>query len=305
MNFLVRKLYQFKGHDAGIYTLTEGRSSDTFFTAGGDNVIAEWNVKNFKPEKFAIKLKNTIYGLHHFKEQNTLVVGTSLGNLHWVDLRQNQEKHLLKLHKGGIFDIKPYHNNQKFVAASADGTISFWDVTSAKLIHHINFGEKKIRNVNISESHGLLLVCGASGYIYVVDLANYTTIQRFKAHTTACNVAIFHPEKNVIISGGHDAFIRVWNSSKNFEKVTEIPAHNYAIYQLKIDFSGEFLASASRDKTIKIWDAASLNLLKRLDKISCDGHLNSVNNLMWHKNSNYLVSVSDDRSIIVWEIQKA
>jgi WD40 repeat protein len=64
----------------------------------------------------------------------------------------------------------------------------------------------------------------------------------------------------------------------------------------------KFFASASRDKTIRIWSAETYELQKSIDKEKYDGHLNSVNKLLWLHSHNYLISGSDDRSIIIWKV---
>jgi hypothetical protein len=45
-----------------------------------------------------------------------------------------------------------------------------------------------------------------------------------------------------------------------------------------------------------------MEVLTRLDNEKSGGHLNSVNALLWK--NDYLISGSDDRSIIVWEVRQ-
>ncbi|CAF9931542.1 MAG: protein with putative role during mitosis [Gomphillus americanus] len=60
--------------------------------------------------------------------------------------------------------------------------------------------------------------------------------------------------------------------------------------------SGEFLATGSRDKTIKIWDSRG-TLIKTLN-----GHDNWVRALVWHPGGKYLLSASDDKTIRCWDL---
>ena len=59
----------------------------------------------------------------------------------------------------------------------------------------------------------------------------------------------------------------------------------------------EFLASGSRDKTIKIWEVRSGRCV-----ITLIGHDNWVTDLVFHPSGRFLLSVSDDKSIRIWDL---
>jgi len=58
-----------------------------------------------------------------------------------------------------------------------------------------------------------------------------------------------------------------------------------------------YIASGSRDKTIKIWDLATGRCVATFV-----GHDNWVRGLRFHPNGKFLVSVSDDKSIRIWDL---
>ena len=62
--------------------------------------------------------------------------------------------------------------------------------------------------------------------------------------------------------------------------------------------SSEFIATGSRDKTIRLWDARG-TLFKTLI-----GHDNWVRGLVFHPGGKYLLSVSDDKSIRCWDLSQ-
>ncbi|MGZ0017666.1 WD40 repeat domain-containing protein [Yeosuana sp. AK3] len=54
--------------------------------------------------------------------------------------------------------------------------------------------------------------------------------------------------------------------------------------------------------TMRTQNTFSTLFLVQIDKEKHDGHLYSVNKLIWSTYNNYLISAGDDRTIIIWEI---
>ena len=59
----------------------------------------------------------------------------------------------------------------------------------------------------------------------------------------------------------------------------------------------DYLASGSRDKTIKVWEVKNSRCV-----ITLIGHDNWVTDLCFHPSGRYLLSVSDDKSLRVWDL---
>ncbi len=62
---------------------------------------------------------------------------------------------------------------------------------------------------------------------------------------------------------------------------------------------GAFLASASRDKTINIWDLTTGSLM-----FTVKAHDNWVTAVMFHPSGRYLLSAGDDKSVRVFDMSK-
>jgi len=63
--------------------------------------------------------------------------------------------------------------------------------------------------------------------------------------------------------------------------------------------SGSFLASGSRDKTIKIWETSTGQCI-----LTLIGHDNWVRGVEFHPNGQHLISISDDKSIRIWDLKQ-
>jgi len=59
----------------------------------------------------------------------------------------------------------------------------------------------------------------------------------------------------------------------------------------------DYLASAARDKVIKIWEVRNSRCV-----ITLSGHDNWVTDLVFHPSGKYLLSSSDDKSMRIWDL---
>lgn len=293
------RLHTLKAHNGALYALAPGRSKGTLFSAGADNVVAEWSLETGQTNAFAIRTEQTVYSLLNLDRKH-LVIGTITGNMHVIDLLERKEIRLLKFHDKGIFHLNMNPATGHVIAASGDGSLSVWNPEDWSLLWHLPITHHKIRRTAIGHEGKLMAVVSGDGYCRIFETTQYKEVAAFKAHDDGANSACFLPDGN-LVTGGKDAHLRTWNHSKGFELIREVPAHNYAIYDMVLSPDQKMIATASRDKTVKLWDASDTATPTRLDRAKSGGHINSVNAALWLQEENLLATCGDDRTVVVWK----
>lgn len=304
MSIIATKSFQLTGHSTGIYTLALGRSPHTIFSGSGDNVVAEWDLLKQEVNPFAIRLESTVYSLAHVPENGHLAIGQARGGVHIVDLVEGKEIRHLAIHDKAVFHVAYLQKNNQLLSFSADGTMGIWDAADYSFLRRIPIGELKLRRTAFSDDGTRMITTGNDGRMRVWETDMYNEIITVDAHEKSINAALFLSGNERVLTGGWDGHLRLWELGDEATMLTEIPAHNYAIYDIVWSPDRSLIATASRDKTVKIWDAKTLKPMARLD-IKNGGHSHSVNALSWNKETGLLVSAGDDRRLIAWQITRS
>jgi hypothetical protein len=75
-----------------------------------------------------------------------------------------------------------------------------------------------------------------------------------------------------------------------------LEGHSSEVFSVAFSHDSARLASASYDRTVKIWDASSGECLQTLE-----GHSDSVRSVTFSHDSTRLASASDDRTVKIWD----
>lgn len=302
MSLRISKAAQLTGHTGAVYALENSPEKNNFYSGGSDGIVAQWDLANPDTGEPLARVNNVIYSLKLIAAKKLLLIGQDAGGIHVIDLATRKEIRLLQFHTAAVFDLNYAAHHDLLFSAAGNGTLAITGLTDFAAIKSIKLGNEKLRNIAINNSQTAIAIGCGDGSIAVFDLPALTLKKRWMAHKESFSVNALHysADDSILFSGSRDAHLNIFDAKNNYSPVKSIPAHNYAIYSIVFSEDKKYFATASRDKTIKIWNADSLEILARLDKEKQDGHLNSVNKLLWKDET--LISASDDRSLIVWNV---
>jgi len=82
-------------------------------------------------------------------------------------------------------------------------------------------------------------------------------------------------------------------------KIHTIQGHDKQVYSIAFSPDSKILASASGDKTIRLW---SMDTWQQIAKL--EGHFSAVYSVAFSPNGKYLASCSNDHTVKLWDVQK-
>lgn len=296
------KTAELTGHSNPIFTLALSQKPGILFTGGNDKGIVEWSLKNNSFIKVLFPVPASVYAIYCPAGIPYLFAGLRSGDVTVFDFIQQKVIKILNHHTKPVFDIKSVSQKNELLVASEDGTVSIWNMTTLALLHTMTVSDDTVRCIAVSPDEKQVAFGCRDNMVRIYDLEDYSFIKVLSDHTMAVFSIKYSPDGNYLLSGSRDAQIKIWDS-RSYKLIQNIPAHLFAVNDIVFHPTKPYFATASMDKTIKIWGADDFKLYKVISREKgYPSHLLSVNKLVWNGEEE-LISVSDDKRVVIWKIE--
>ena len=206
-----------------------------------------------------------------------------------------------------------YHPNGKVVAFGAGSEVRLFDTATGAAGRQYT-GPGKVTALAFDPTGNWLATghseSGKAGTVFVHSVGEQAELhRRWKAHADAVYALAFAPNGKTLASAGYDRVIRVWDvrpdelGAKKSDALDtprrELKDHSDTVHGLAFHPDGKLLASASADRTVKVWDADTGQRLYTLgdatDWLYC---------LAWSPDGKRLAAGGVDKSLRVWEADR-
>jgi platelet-activating factor acetylhydrolase IB subunit alpha len=272
-----------------------------------DATIAVWECDGYERQNSKKAHKNTVNGLAFDSlGKNLASCSSDLSIKIWNFDTLTCVKELLG-HEHSISSVEFTPDGNFLFSGSRDKTVKFWEVSTGNEKKTFLGHKEWVRSVSINKSGNLLASAGDDELIIVWNVETGGEMYTLSGHSNKIESVLFVKNEIANLNIYESDYVESFNTQLTSDTVEEKTGES-ALNELnkklnKINakeqkINKEYLISASRDKSIKIWDVYGSSCICTLL-----GHDNWVRSLVTHPNGKYIVSSSDDKNIIVWELK--
>lgn len=185
------------------------------------------------------------------------------------------------------------------VAGGDDMYVRVYNATTMERVTRFEAHDDYVRSIAVHPTLPLLLTTGDDALIKAWNWEkDWQLVQTFRGHQSyVLCIAINPKDPTQFASASMDRTVRVWNLDSPVANYT-LNAHdergvNYVEYYPLAD--KPYLLTTSDDRTIKIFDYQSKNVVATLE-----GHTHNVSFAVWHPELPLIISGSEDSTIKLW-----
>ncbi|KAF2682684.1 WD40 repeat-like protein [Lentithecium fluviatile CBS 122367] len=149
-------------------------------------------------------------------------------------------------------------DSRLLAVATLDNTVKVFFVDSLKLFLNLYGHKLPVLNMSISSDSKLIATCSADKNVRIWGLDFGDCHKALFSHQDSIMQIAFipHPieqdEKHIFFSASKDKMIKSWDGDK-FEQIQKLKGHHGEIWAMTVARTGDFVVTASHDKSIRIW----------------------------------------------------
>jgi len=234
------------------------------------------------------------------------------------DFETGDYERTLKGHTDSVQDISLDREGKLLASCSADMSVKLWDFSSYECLKTMHGHDHNVSSVTFLPSSDYILTSSRDKTIKMWEVATGFCVRTYSGHREWVRMVRVSLDGSLLASSSNDQTVRIWMANGKDTKC-ELRDHDHVVECVSwapeaahqaineaaaaadnknsVTHPGPFLASGSRDKTIRVWDVST-----GLCLFTLTGHDNWVRGLSWHPGGKFLLSVSDDKTLRVWDI---
>ncbi|MBT1705263.1 WD40 repeat domain-containing protein [Chryseosolibacter indicus] len=259
-----------EGHKKGGARALETRSDGNhIFSGGSDGKIIQWSYINGQWRALEIVADRVsdnnpnndylVFSLDISPDESLLVAGGSYPknpDQNYAELynlnKPDQAPKKIFGFKSDIDDIHFTPDGKGFYARDNSGkSIRYSDLSTAK---EIISPRERITSLDLSADGSKLAGAGINGVLYIWDIKNNFTESAIKVSNASLTSICFTPDKKIVIGNTNGQVFFVDNGILS----RPLTGHTSNIEHIKFNNAGTFMATASKDFTVRLWNYKDL-----------------------------------------------
>ncbi|XP_073394902.1 coatomer subunit beta'-1 isoform X1 [Physcomitrium patens] len=194
------------------------------------------------------------------------------------------------------------HPTEPWILSSLyTGSLHIWNYQNQSLVKSFEVTDLPVRSAKFIPRKQWVVACSDDMFIRVYNYNTMDKVKQFEAHTDYIRCVIVHPTLPYVLSCSDDMLIKLWDWEKGWICTQIFEGHSHYVMQVTFNpKDSNTFASASLDRTVKIW-----NLSSPEPNFTLEAHQKGVNCVEYFTGGDrpHLITGSDDQTAKVWDYQ--
>mgnify|MGYP000545085843 CR=1 FL=1 len=247
-----------KGHEGGVQDLAFTPDGDGLVSAGDDGVVHFWTVADglAGEDRSLLQAGDVIWGVRFDPQGETLATAGEDGTVRLWELGDEAALRAPLIDRVGDFlSVAFAPDGGGLIAGNGEGEIFGWSLPSAaplfKPIHGAHTSD--VWKLEFSPQGDRFATASSDATSMVVEYPSGRIIGRAFAGAAGINDVAFTPSGEILVGGGSDGALHLWDLSHDRLLNTTASGHSQPIVDVELSQDGRLVATLGRDQLIRLW----------------------------------------------------
>lgn len=279
-----------------VETMAMSHSGEFIISGNNDGTVMKWDIATGE-NTVLIRHTDTVQGISINPDDTLVATIANDGLVHVTDIETQRR----------LWGISDLQGSARTVQFSSDGSllyvilgdsINWYDTATEELVDSLPY-DGGIQSFALSpdDTQALVGLSGSTNNLHLIDLTSGEMLFQLDGHNDGILTVAFNFDGSLGLSGSYDNSVRLWDLQTG-EELRAFRGHSDRILSVKFrPTDPDDVVSASNDQTIRLW-----NIETGYEELSFEGHIQRVTAVDFTPDGEHIVSVSQDRTVIVWRL---
>lgn len=262
----VWKKNDFKAHTDRIVSLDVSPINDSFYSAGKDQKVFQWDVETEQVKELFTHIKKPITKIKVTMDGSGLLIACG-ENILVIDIKSGKQLSLFSHHQTNVVAVTTTSDGRFALSSDDKGYFYLWRLLTGEVMADFTDKKNVIATIAVTPD-GLFALTGQRNNhsILIWDLASGKILSKLEEHENIVTSIAVTSDGRYCISASADASLRLWQVQSSRKKsIRVLLGHTKRVNQVAIDGQGKIAVSVSEDKSIRFWEVNRGECLYRFE----------------------------------------
>lgn len=262
------------GHQDGVVSVVYSHDGKRLLSTSFDNTARLWDVSTGRTIQKFVGHSWWVWDADFSPDEQQIVTASQDGTAMVWSTATGQHGPPFMGHQGPVYAVAFSSDGQKIATGGADRRVLIW------------------RPSNVTAFDYRALVAG--------ETPPPPTFQELAGHQAAVRSVAFTKDGKLLVSGGHDNTVRIWNPETG-ESVKTLRGHDSEVRATAFSPDGLWVVSASHDNHARLWNVEGYAESRVLQGKWLRGHDDAIMAVGFAPDGSRIITASRDRTARSWD----
>jgi eukaryotic-like serine/threonine-protein kinase len=289
------------GHIAPVAGVDYSNDGKTIASAGWDGTVRLWDTSTWETRHKLAGHAGYVSCVAISPDSGLVASGGEDQTVKLWNATTGQVVRTLRGHISGLFRVAFSPDGRTLASASFDETVRIWDVGTGNELHTLRGHAGAVLGVAYSRDGRRLASAGFDGIVNVWDPMTGAQVVTIRADLFFAMSVAFNRDGTRLAVGGWDKTVKLFEPETGHEVLTLRGGHTDMVTGVTFSQDGRLLASASLDRSVKVWDATPWSGTEGGESLVLRGDGDALHAMTYSPDGRYLASTGFDGAVTLWD----